>query len=62
MLIKNKVSINRLLQNPIKSKNHSSIIIITHFANDLSLKKALSQLAKKNYLIKKPKLIRIEKI
>ncbi len=62
IMAKNKVSINRLLQNPIKSKNHSSIIIITHFANDLSLKKALSQLAKKNYLIKKPKLIRIEKI
>ena len=56
---KNKVSIKRLIQNPNKSKKFSSIIIITHQAKDKSLNKILKQIAKKTYLIKKPKLIRI---
>jgi homoserine dehydrogenase len=54
------VSIKRLIQNPYKSKNNSSIIIITHKAKDNNLMKCLKKLSKKNYLIKKPKLIRIE--
>ena len=56
----NKVSIKRLIQNPYKSKKFSSIIIITHLAKDLDLVRTISQLNKKNYVISKPKLIRIE--
>ncbi len=56
---KNNVSIKRLIQNPSKSKKHSSIIIITHKAKDKSLNKILSQIKGKNFIFKKPKLIRI---
>ena len=38
----------------------SSIIIITHDSKDVSLNKILKQVAKKNYIYKKPKLIRID--
>ena len=55
-----KVSIKRLIQNPAKSKKNSSIVIITHRALDFDLQKTLKILSKKNYMIKKPKLIRIE--
>ncbi len=58
---KNKVSIKRLIQNPFKSKKYSSIIIITHEAKDINLLKTIKNLSLKNYTIKKPKLIRIEK-
>ena len=61
-LSKNKVYIKRLIQHPYKSKKNSSIIIITHKAKDIFLKKAINQLLKTNYLIKKPKFIRIENI
>ena len=57
---KNKVSIKRLLQNPNKNKKISSIIIITHNSIDKSLNKILKEVAKKNYIKKKPKLIRID--
>ena len=57
---KNKVSIKRLIQNPLKSKNYSSIIIITHKAKDSNLMKTISALSKRNYILGKPKLIRIE--
>jgi homoserine dehydrogenase len=57
---KNKVSLKRLIQNPIISKKYSSIVIITHKTKDLHLMKTINQLAKKKYIIKKPKLIRIE--
>ena len=56
---KNKVSIKRLIQNPNKSKKFSSIIIITHNCKDKFLNKIIKQTQKKNYIIKKPKLIRI---
>ena len=56
---KNKVSIKRLIQNPYKSKKFSSIIIITHKSKNESLDKVISKIKKKNYIIKKPKLIRI---
>ena len=56
---KNKVSIKRLIQNPNKSKKFSSIVIITHNSKDKSLNKVLRNIEKKNYIIKKPKLIRI---
>ena len=59
---KNKISIKRLIQNPIKSKGYASIVIISHQAKDSLFKKMLNQLNKKNYLISEPKIIRIEDI
>ena len=57
---KNKVSIKRLIQNPNKNKKISSIIIVTHKSKDKYLNKILRVVAKKNYIKKKPKLIRID--
>ena len=57
---KNNVSIKRLIQNPKKNKGISSIIIITHKSKDNSLNKILRIIGKKFYIIKKPKLIRID--
>ena len=57
---KNNTSIKRLIQNPNKSKNISSIIIITHDSKDKYLNKILKEISKKNYLKRKPKLIRID--
>jgi homoserine dehydrogenase len=57
---KNKVSIKRLVQNPDKGKKTSSIIIITHLSKDEDLAKILKEISKKNYIKKKPKLIRID--
>ena len=62
VLTKNKISIKRLIQNPIKSKSYASIIIISHLAKDNLIRKMLNELNKKNYLISKPKIIRIEDI
>ena len=57
---KYKVSIKRLIQNPNKNKKISSIIIITHNAKNIYLNKILKEISKKNYINKKPKLIRID--
>jgi homoserine dehydrogenase len=57
---KNKVSIKRLVQDPNKEKKSSSIIIITHKAKNNSLQKVLKEINRKNYIKKKPKLIRID--
>ena len=54
----NKVSIKRVLQNPYKK--YSSILIITHSCKDADIQKTLKTLAKKSYIIQKPKLLRIE--
>ena len=59
---KNKVSIKRIIQTPNKSKKLSSIIIITHLSKDKLLNKVVNQIQRKSYMIKKPKLIRIESI
>ena len=56
----NKVSIKRVLQSPQKNKINSSIVIITHRSKDKNIQKTLKTLAKKSYIIKRPKLIRIE--
>ena len=56
----NNVSIKRLVQNPKKDKKISSIIIITHKSKNKYLTKILSIISKKNYIKKKPKLIRID--
>jgi homoserine dehydrogenase len=57
---KNKVSIKRLVQDPNKNKKSSSIIIITHSSKDKYLAKIIKQISKKNYIDKKPILIRID--
>ncbi len=62
IMAKNKVSIKRLIQNPYNSKKYSSISIITHESKDVDLNKIVIQLSKKNFILKKPKLIRIEDI
>ena len=59
VISKNKVSIKRLLQNPNKNKKTSTIIIVTHKSKDKFLKRILTVINKKNYIKKKPKLIRI---
>ena len=56
----NKVSIKRVLQNPYKNKKKSSIVIITHRSKDNDIQITLKTLAKKSYIIQKPKLLRIE--
>ncbi len=57
---KNNVSIKRLVQNPYKNKGSSSILIITHNSKDKSLNKIIKIINKKNYIISRPKLIRID--
>ena len=57
---KNNVSIKRLVQNPNKLKASSSIIIISHKSKDKSLNKIIKIINKKNYVIKRSKLIRID--
>ncbi len=57
---KNYVSIKRLIQTPKKNKKYSSIVIITHKSKDKFLNKILKVIYKKRFIIKKPKLIRID--
>ena len=57
---KNKTSIKRLIQNPNKNKKISSIIVITHASKDKYLNKILKEISNKNYIKKRPKLIRID--
>ena len=62
VMANNKVSVKRLIQNPTNNKNVASIIIITHVGKNSSFAKVLKTLSKKNYMVKKPKFIRIENI
>ena len=57
---KNKVSIKRLVQDPNRNKKSSSIVIITHKSKDKFLNKIIKEITKKNYIKRKPKLIRID--
>ena len=50
VMSKNKISIKRLIQNPIKSKSFASIVIISHKAKDELLRRMLNELSKKNTL------------
>ena len=59
---KNSVSIKRLIQNPKKNKGSSSIIIITHMSKNKSLNRIIKVVNKRPYVLKKPKLIRIDDI
>ena len=62
IMAKNKVSIKRLIQNPFRSKKYSSIVIISHKTKDLNIQNVIKKISLKNYLVRKPKLIRIESI
>ena len=57
---RNKVSIKRLVQDPNKNTNSSSIIIITHPSKDKSLNKIIQTINKRSYVKKRSKLIRID--
>ena len=57
---KYKVSIKRLVQNPDKYKKSSSIVIISHNTKDKYLNKIIKEISNKNFIKKKPKLIRID--
>ena len=59
---KNNVSIKRLIQNPNKLNNSSSIVIITHSSKDKFLNKILKIINQKSFILKKTKLIRINEI
>ena len=62
IMSKNKISVKRLIQNPFKSKKYASIILISHKAKNKNLVRCLRHLNNKNFIIKKPKFIRIEEI
>ena len=62
ILSKNKISIKRLIQKPFKSKKFASIVIISHKAKNKNLIKCINQLNKNNFILSKPKFIRIEEI
>ena len=62
IMANNKVSVKRLIQNPTINKKNASIVMITHEARSSSFVKILSILKKKKYIIKMPKIIRIEDI
>ena len=62
LMSKNKISVKRLIQNPLKQKKYASIIMISHKSKDKNLKKCINSLSKKNFIISKPKFIRIEEI
>ena len=58
----NKISIKRLIQNPFKGKKFASIVMISHKVKNKNLIKCIKDLGKKNFIINKPKFIRIEEI
>tara|TARA_A100001011_G_C14319123_1_gene849579 strand:- start:2697 stop:3992 length:1296 start_codon:yes stop_codon:yes gene_type:complete len=62
ILSKNQISVKRLIQNPLKSKKFSSIIIVSHRAKNSNLVKSINELENKKFIINKPKFFRIEKI
>ena len=58
----NAISVKRLIQNPFRGKKFASIIIVSHKAKNCNLVKCINELGKKNFILSKPKFIRIEKI
>jgi len=59
---KNKISIKNLVQLPFKKEKKASIIIITHESLEKNFNRLLLNLKRNKFIIKKPVLIRIEKI
>ena len=62
IMSKNKISVKRLVQSPSKSKKYATIILISHKTKNKNLVRCLNQLNNKNFIVKKPKFIRIEEI
>ena len=59
---KNKVSVKRLIQNPFKKRKFATIIMVSHRVKNINLIKCINELSKKNFIVKRPKFIRIEEI
>ena len=59
---KNKVSVKRLIQNPFKKRKFATIIMVSHRVKNINLTKCINELIKKNFIVKRPKFIRIEEI
>ena len=59
---KNRISIKNLLQNPDKKNRKATIIIITHENLEKNYNNLLLNLTKNKFVLKKPTLIRIEKV
>ena len=49
-----------MIQKPYKLKKFSSIVIVTHNSQNKYLNKIIKQTENKNYIVQKPKLIRID--
>ncbi len=62
IMSKNKISVKRLIQDSFKGKKYASLIIISHKAKNKNVKKCIDELDKKNFVINRPKFIRIEEI
>ncbi len=62
IMSKNKISVKRLIQDPFKGKKYASIIIISHKAKNKNVLKCMKEINRKNFIIKRPKFIRIEEI
>ena len=58
----NKISIKNLIQKPDKKNKKASIIIITHENLEKNFNNLISHLTKNKFVLKKPTLIRIEKV
>ena len=60
LLLHPNIELKFALSKTNKNKKISSVIIITHDSKDKYLNKILKEISKKNYLKRKPKLIRID--
>ena len=58
----NNISMKSMLQRDSKVKNIASIVVTTHMCQELSMKKAISNINKINFVKKKTKILRIENI
>ena len=58
----NNISMKSMLQRDSKLKNLASIVVTTHMCKELSMKKAISNINKINFVKKKTKILRIENI
>ena len=59
---KNKISIKNLIQIPERTKNVATIAIITHTSFEKNFNSLIKSLVKNKFVLKKPTLIRIEKV
>ena len=62
ILAKNKISIKRVIQIPSKKNKSATIIIITHTSIEKNFNKSIKDLKKNSFLLKNPKIIRIEDV